>query len=146
MGKRGMDLLLEVKSVVAVLALARIEVVDDVVALGFEQVVEAVFKEEVLQLLAVDEALVLPVEPTEGREGLEMIQAGDLLPLRFNSEFVFRDGDQISGEARAHHGRHLFVVVLPMRAVGMSVRAEVRPVLAVAGVRSLLLMLVSLSA
>lgn len=127
-----MDLLLEVKPVVAVLALARIEVVDDVVALGFKQVVESVFKEEVLQFLAVDEALVLPVETTEGCEGLEMIEAGELLALRFNREFVFRDGDQVGGEARAHHRRHLLIVVLPVRAVGVSVRAKVRPVLAVA--------------
>ena len=65
-----------VEAGVGVLRGARIEVLHNVVGLGLEQMAVTVFNQIVLNLFPADEALVLPVDATEGSVGLELVQSG----------------------------------------------------------------------
>lgn len=65
---------LVVQSAVRVLAWARVEVFYYVVRFGLEKVMVTVFDEELLDLLAADVALILPINPRERRVWLKCFE------------------------------------------------------------------------
>ena len=90
-------LLLVVKAVVSVLCWTGVEVLYDVIGLGFKQMVITVFDQEVFNFLAAYKTFVFAVNSAEGCIGLECYILRKRLPLPFNGCFFFCNHDHQTG-------------------------------------------------
>lgn len=66
-----------------------VEVLNDVLALSFEQMREAMLPQELNDFFPRDEASAGSVKSAEGSVGLEAGQSGQVLSLRFNALLFF---------------------------------------------------------
>lgn len=67
---------------------ARIKVFDDVIGLGFKQVMVTVFNQKILNFFTANVPFVLAIYPTEGSIGLEIEQRTQRLSLTLNRHFL----------------------------------------------------------